>query len=143
MDRYIKSSAFNMIHLCIDEYTEYSMKGRAYNNTIKEVVEFNDIQELFLKLDDIFDKNGNPFSSEEKRSFKKEITKETVYQNKPETLKEYHEFLEFDGILGSLDFVVKTRLYSNWQGIIFYNDQQESFNDVVDLIEKISFFLKL
>ncbi|MEG0275639.1 MAG: hypothetical protein RR630_01275 [Coprobacillus sp.] len=143
MDRYINSASFNMVHLCVNEYNGYTLKGVAYNNTIKDKIEFNDIKDLILKLDKMFDVNGNPFSSEEKRSFKKESMKEIVYQNKPAIVNNYCDFLEIDGKLGSIDIIVKTRLFSNWQGIIFYEDQQESFKDVVDLIEKVVFFLKL
>lgn len=143
MDRYINSASFNMIHLCINEYTQYSIKGEAYNNTIPNKIEFNDIQDLFLELDKIFDTNGNPFSSEEKRSFRKEDLNEMIYHHKPSVLNDYRDFLDMKGKVGSIDIIVKTRLLSNWQGIIFYEDQQETFKDVVELIEKVTILLKL
>ncbi|MEG0366765.1 MAG: hypothetical protein RR585_08005, partial [Coprobacillus sp.] len=80
MDKYINSASFAMIHLCIHEYNGYKMQGEAYNNTIEDKIMFNDIKDLFLEFDKLFDKNGNPFSAEEKRSFKKAETTEIDYQ---------------------------------------------------------------
>ena len=69
MDKYIRSMSFNMIHLCIDDYENYKIKGRAYNNTRQEVICFNDIDDIFIQFDRIFDDNGQPQASQSSRSF--------------------------------------------------------------------------
>lgn len=143
MDRYMNSHSFNMVHLCINEYNGYNISGEAYNNTIKNRIVFSDIKDLILKIDMIFDNNGNPISSKEKRSFKEKPSKSHSYQNKPIILNDYKEFLDNNGKLGSIDIIVITRLFSNWQGIIFYNGKQENFSDVVEMIDKVICFLKL
>ena len=38
MLKYAKSIPFNMIHVCIDEYNHFQMKGYAYNNTIESTI---------------------------------------------------------------------------------------------------------
>ncbi len=143
MDRYIRSSSFNMIHLCIDHCNEYQITGRAYNNTMTEVIDFEDIPELILKIDKVFDANGNPISSQEKRSFKKEKIEESLYQNKPHIIRDYFEYSDVKGKVATIDIVVKTRMATNWQGLIFYNDHEETFNGIVDLTNKILSFIRV
>lgn len=69
MERYIKSTSHNMIHLCVDKVQDYQIQGVVYNNTLEEPFQFTDIHNLVLNIDKIFDQNGNPQSSQIKRSF--------------------------------------------------------------------------
>ena len=114
MDKYIRSMSFNMIHLCIDDYENYKIKGRAYNNTRQEVICFNDIDDIFIQFDRIFDDNGQPQASQSSRSFThpKPLGR---YQFRPETYNDYDEFLNEVGKKATLDLVIKSRKRSTWQ----------------------------
>lgn len=142
MERYMKSSPYNMIHLCIDEFKDLKMYGRAYNNTLDQPISFKDIHEMVLSIDEIFNKNGNPQSSQEKRSFQKE-KQSAPYQPKPKMFCEYEEYLDIQGNVETFDIVIKSRRQSSWQGIVFYKDQQDSFENVLELIKKITTFLSV
>lgn len=131
-----------MVHLCIDHCLDCQIQGRAYNNTIKEEIIFNDIHELVLKVDSIFNTNGNPLSFEEKRSFSKKINSQ-VYQHKPILYNDYLDFMNYHGTIATFDIVVLTRMKSSWQGILFYQEQSIEFKDVLELIKIIIELLHL
>ncbi|MBM6930856.1 hypothetical protein H5999_07300 [[Clostridium] spiroforme] len=70
MDKYIRSMPFNMMHLCIDDYIDYQIIGSLYN-TSSEMMKFSDISDIILEMEHIFNRNGNPQSSQLTRSFQK------------------------------------------------------------------------
>lgn len=142
MEKYIKSSPHNMIHLCINGVKDYQISGLAYNTTIQDPIQFTDIHDMILSFDKIFDKNGNPQSSHIKRSFQKE-EKPSKYQIKPQMLCEYENYLDKKGSIATFDIIVRSRLQSTWQGIIFYQDEVIVFENMLDFIRKISFLLSI
>lgn len=142
MDNYINNMPFVMIHLCIDEVDNYQIKGTAYNNTVEEPIVFQDIHDMILKVDKIFDKNGNPQSSRMKRSFQKE-EKESSYQVNPKTYCEYTDYLDKKGKINTFDILVQSRRHSTWQGSLFYQEQEEKFENILELLKKLATFLSL
>lgn len=136
MIKYTKSIPFNMIHVCIDEYDHFQMKGHAYNNTISSAIEFSDIHEIILRLEEVFNRNGNPLSSHLSRSFsdQEEIGR---YQNKPEVLCDYETFFQYKGKIMDFDIVVKSRRQATWQGSLFFDNQEIEFQDVLEMIKII------
>lgn len=141
MNRYINSISFNMIRLCIDSYSEYKITGKAYNNTINEEIEFFDINDVILRMERIFDRNGNPLSSQMARSFHKE-NNFFPYQNKPSTLFPYDELTKHHGKIADFDIVVKARRNSTWQGSVFYDDTEYLFTTILDMIKILDTLLK-
>lgn len=141
MDKYIRSMSFNMIHLCIDDYENYKIKGRAYNNTRQEVICFNDINDIFIQFDRIFDDNGQPQASQSSRSFThpKPLGR---YQFRPETYNDYDEFLNEVGKKATLDLVIKSRKRSTWQGIIIYNGQEIAFVSILEMLNYVISFIE-
>lgn len=136
MLQYVKSTPYNMIHICIDEYEDYKMTGVAYNNTIDHPIYFNDIYEVVLQFDDIFNKNGNPLSYNVLRSFQGKKTM-GQYQNKPHMFCDYESFLSKNGKIMTCDIVVSSRRRSNWQGYVFAGNQQYAYENIFDLIQII------
>lgn len=136
MKRYMKSMPYNMIHLCIDRYDGYQISGRAYTPTLDYYIDFADLNELFLKLDHVFDKNGNPVASQSMRSFQKP-EKAGKYQASPKVVKDYMELLGESGKELNVDIVVKSRRKSSWQGILFYQEEGVAFDTILELIHKI------
>lgn len=136
MNKYINSIPFNIIRLCVDTFNEYEITGTAYNSTIKSPIPFLDINELFLKFDMMFDKNGNPLASKIIRSFKNEIS-QYPYQNKPKTYCSYKTLQEHKGKVSDFDIVVVSRNNSTWQGSLFHKDQEYPYTTILDLIKTI------
>lgn len=71
MENYIRGQSHHMLHICVDNYCDCGIKGRIFNDTLKENVLFTDIHHIFLECENLFDRNGNPLSSQQKRSFQK------------------------------------------------------------------------
>ncbi len=141
MQRYINDIPFNMIHLCIDESNEYQIKGRAYNSTIENPLYFEDMNDVFLKFDHIFDKNGNPLAWQSHRSFKQQENM-TMFCYKPKEVMGYKRLLEYHGKMMTFDIVVKSRMASEWQGILYYQDQAYEYQSIGELIKKIIYALE-
>lgn len=141
MDRYIRSMPFNMIHLCIDDYKDYQITGSFYTTSTTSEIQFSDINDIILEMDKIFNKNGNPQSSQITRSFHKQENI-AVYQNKPQLLCQYEDILIHQGKLLTIDIVVKSRRQSSWQGIIFFQDQEIRFSTILDMIKSITIILE-
>ncbi|MEJ8736728.1 hypothetical protein WKT02_04630 [Erysipelotrichaceae bacterium HCN-30851] len=136
MDKYINSIPFNIIRLCIDTFNEYEITGTAYNNTTTSPISFLDINDLFLKFDMIFNKNGNPLASKTIRSFKNE-NNQYPYQNKPKTYCLYQALQEHKGKTADFDVVVVSRNNNTWQGSLFYKNQEYPYTTILDLIKII------
>lgn len=135
MDRYMRSAPFNMIHVCIDTYDHYSITGRCYNNTIKNVITFKDINYLFIEVDKIFDANGNPMSSQVKRSFNKNEPGQGTYKHRPPMVVSYEEFLKESGDVDTFDVVVKSRRASSWQGYVFHAGKSYKFDEILEMMK--------
>lgn len=142
MDKYVSSMSYNIIHICIDEIEESQIKGYIYNNTLKEPVFFTDIHNLILIADELFDKNGNPQSSQIKRSFQREENK-FKFQVKPSINCDCRVFLDKKGEILTFDIVVKSRSNATWQGLLFYQEEEIAFENVLQLINTISLLLKV
>lgn len=136
MNKYINSIPFNIIRLSVDTFNEYEITGTAYNNTTTSPIPFLDINDLFLKFDMIFDKNGNPLASKIIRSFKDE-NNHYPYQNKPKTYCHYETLQEHKGKVANFDIVVVSRNNNTWQGSLFYNDQEYLYTTILDLVRLI------
>lgn len=141
MLKYVRSMPYNMIHLCVDEQDEYKIAGTAYNNTIEIPIQFNDIYDVILKFDDIFNHNGNPLAYNVLRSFQG-AKKTGRYQNKPAMVCDYENFADLKGKITECDIVVKSRRQSNWQGCVFFGEKEFAYETVMDLIKIIEQHIK-
>lgn len=144
MDRYMRSAPYNMLHICVDVAKEGHIAGRVYNSTIEDCIVFRDVNELFLKVDRLFDRNGNPMPSSLKRSFTpRDETRPHFYQRHPAQVCDYAELLKQKGEVITLDVVVLTRHLSSWQGYLFYEDQTYEFKEVLEIVKIINKLLNL
>ena len=126
-----------MIHLCIDEYKDFIINGVAYNITEEEKIVFHDIHDLIIKMDRIFDRNGNPQASRKIRTFQAEDDKLYSYQNTPHMYCTYEDVIKHKGKIITLDIVVLSRRQSSWQGKVFYNDEIIDFKNALQMINII------
>lgn len=131
-----------MIHICFDSFKDYQLQGKAYNSSQMEPIEFRDISDLVIQIDNLFNKNGKPLSFEEIRSFTK-VKHTSSYQYKLPTYHNFQELQKYLGMAITVDIVVISRRKASWQGILFYEGREVNFNDVLELIKEITNLLIL
>ena len=113
----------NGFRICVDT-EEQDMAGRIYSLLVPEVITYSGWNELFLKMDAVFDQVGYPQAFQEKRSFTGG-TKAASYQGSPKLLQPYEAVTHERGQLWTVDVVVISRRDTSWQGIVYDLDRQE------------------
>ena len=113
----------NGFRICVDT-EEQDMAGRIYSLLAPEVITYSGWNELFLKMDAVFDQVGYPQAFQEKRSFTGG-TKAASYQGSPKLLQPYEAVTHERGLLWTVDVVVISRRDTSWQGIVYDLDRQE------------------
>ena len=113
----------NGFRICVDT-EEQDMAGRIYSLLVPEVITYSGWNELFLKMDAVFDQVGYPQAFQEKRSFTGG-TKAASYQGSPKLLQPYEAVTHERGLLWTVDVVVISRRDASWQGIVYDLDRQE------------------
>lgn len=113
----------NGFRICVDT-EEQDMTGRIYSLLVPEVITYSGWNELFLKMDAVFDRVGYPQAFQEKRSFTGG-TKAASYQGSPKLLQSYEAVTHERGLLWTVDVVVISRRDTSWQGIVYDLDRQE------------------
>ncbi len=113
----------NGFRICVDT-EEQDMAGRIYSLLVPEVITYSGWNELFLKMDAVFDQVGYPQAFQEKRSFTGG-TKAASYQGSPKLLQPYEAVTHERGLLWTVDVVVISRRDTSWQGIVYDLDRQE------------------
>lgn len=113
----------NGFRICVDA-EEQDMAGRIYSLLVPEAITYSGWNELFLKMDAVFDQVGYPQAFQEKRSFTGG-TKAASYQGSPKLLQPYEAVTHERGLLWTVDVVVISRRDTSWQGIVYDLDRQE------------------
>ena len=113
----------NGFRICVDT-EEQDMAGRIYSLLVPEVITYSGWNELFLKMDAVFDQVVYPQAFQEKRSFTGG-TKAASYQGSPKLLQPYEAVTHERGLLWTVDVVVISRRDTSWQGIVYDLDRQE------------------
>ena len=121
--------------ICIDDY-ELEMKGRLYSPLWIGQVDFNDINQLLLKVDATYDDIGYPQAFQVKRSFNKGEKNTNGYKGIPTPVSKVEDILKEQGKLKSFDVVVTTRRNTSWQGYIEESGsgKRRNFNGEIELI---------
>ena len=128
----------DMLRICIDANHEGILSGRVYNSTYQKEILFEDLGNMIVDMDKLFDYNGFPQSFQNRRSFQNN-QKPQIYHYKPDNVVNQGWFFSQKGKLSTFTAIVLTRQHSSWQGEL-YNDQDElliRYNDVMDLLAKI------
>ena len=118
-----QDSPANGFRICVDT-EEQDMAGRIYSLLVPEVITYSGWNELFLKMDAVFDQVGYPQAFQDKRSFTGG-TKAASYQGSPKLLQPYEAVTHERGLLWTVDVVVISRRDTSWQGIVYDLDRQE------------------
>lgn len=109
----------NMIRLCIDGY-EDDIRGRMYSKMNKAPIEFDNCCEMFLKADEMFERNGYPQSFCDSRNFITGTVKGhyDLRGIHGEPLTNDEDLQKQEGQFCTLDVLIRSRRQASWQGII-------------------------
>lgn len=128
----------DMLRICIDENQDGILSGRVYNSTYQKEIPFEDLGNMIVDIDKLFDYNGFPQSYQNRRSFQDHHEKQG-YHYKPDNVVEHEWFFNQTGKLATFTTIVLTRQHSSWQGEL-YDDQNQllmRYNDVMEMLDKI------
>lgn len=125
----------NSIRLCIDSIENGIYKGRIAGVAIEDEIEFEGITEFVIKIDDAFNKIGQPQSCQVLRSFGE--TKE--YNSYVGTPKHYHTSEEISskrGAIKTAELTMLSRHRAEWQGNMrdVDTDETKEFQTILDCV---------
>lgn len=126
----------NAIRICIDYY-EQGLTGRAFSPLCANVINYSGIQELLLKVDDIFDRVGYPQAFHERRTFWGVMKTKKKYGGIPLPILEAANILEKRGKIQTYDIMITSRRNTSWQGF-FLNESGKrikAFKGELGLVE--------
>ena len=138
MKEYLKYPP-NAIRICIDRIEE-EICGRVYTPLCAEELQFTGLQELLLRVDNLFDETGYPQAFTKKRTFHK-IEKEKQYcKGRPQVFLPAQEIVKQQGSKKTFDVIVKSRRNSSWQGMLQdrNKDTVVEFGGELELLKALS-----
>lgn len=129
---------YRRIRICLDNLENTQLAGRIYNITLKEPILFYDFGKMIIDVDTLFDDIGSPQSFQKRRTFGNPKAKKQFQYHK-EIVMNKEEFFEKKGALYTFDFVVKSRLHTGMQGVIYNidGDMIGHFENEMELLKKI------
>lgn len=109
----------NSVRLCFDMFgNEGGCKGNIYGIALQEGVSFASMEDLIVKIDDVFNVIGQPQPHQVLRSFAKE-EHYRPYCVRPKHCHPSKEIAEKHGKILTLDFVMRSRHKAEWQGTVY------------------------
>ncbi|MCR5641195.1 MAG: hypothetical protein K6G04_07585 [Lachnospiraceae bacterium] len=125
----------NGFRLCVDDTGE-KLCGWVHTPLQKEAIAFHGLEEVLLKMDEVFDRVGYPQAFQERRSFVKS-EESNLYHGIPKACIEDEQMLGFRGKVDTIDVVVTSRRNSSWQGEMYDADgaHMGSFDGDMDWME--------
>lgn len=135
INRYFPANAFR---ICIDKI-ELDISGRIYSPLSSEPIPFVSMSEIFVKMDELFDRCGYPQAFQDKRSFDTGKERKNVYRGLPEVWRETENILTQCGRKRTFDVIVKSRQNTSWQGNLYDGDGNcaADFNGEVELLSSM------
>ena len=128
------------IRVCVDDIFGSRIIGRAYCTQLDDKVDFGDIGELVLSMEDMFDERGYPDAFQEKRLFtqKPKVITLSLAEKKQKQIKmrEKRDISQDVGKCATFLVYVMSRRNSSWQGRIEWLDDGEavSFNSALQFM---------
>lgn len=129
---------YRRIRICLDNLENSQLSGRIYNVTLKEPIIFHDFGKMIIDVDTLFEEIGAPQSFQKRRTFGQTKEKKQFQYHKEVVMNE-DEFYKQKGKLYTFDFVVKSRLHTGMQGVIYDVDGNRIglFENEMELLKKI------
>nr|WP_027870557.1 hypothetical protein [[Eubacterium] cellulosolvens] len=115
----------NMLHLCIDSYTQdrREIGGTITGVAIPDICEFVSTQDMLVKIDQLLDMAGRPQATTLMRSnFKSLKATEEEPQSAPGIYHSINDIIKRKGQLATYNIIFHTRYHSSLQGSVYTND---------------------
>lgn len=130
----------NSVRVCIEEQGVSGASGKAYSPLQEGAIEFLDLNELILKLDQMFDRVGYPQAFQEKRSFQEQQSMHYSYGGIPEPAAGAEAVPTHLGSTATWDIQVDGRRNTSWQGKARRVDDETAvpFNSELELLNILS-----
>ena len=130
----------NCVRICFDQYENGLYSGEICGVALKDEIHFTNMENMILKIDEAFNRIGQPQAAQVLRSF------ETAPSYMPYTVKptQYHSNEEIAGRQGKIrtfDLIMVSRRHAEWQGELKNTDNTivgefQSSLECVDHIRK-------
>ena len=133
----VYSAAPNLMNVCIDRKFGKEITGRCYNRYSQYPVQFDAMNHLFIRMDQLMDTIDFPQSSTKKREFfKRRHCKENGGTVKVKTAE---EILKESGKKATFVVNVAYRQNSTWQGKVLWAETGQScyFRSALELMKLI------
>lgn len=128
----------NMLWICVDQCDQTQLIGTIHSIMRKEPIKFNDVNQMVLGADALFDEIGYPQSFQKKRSMKEE--ERTPYERlAKEKQRSMEEIRETHGKQATFIVMVNARQFANWQGCLMDEQfvRKGNFRDVMELVHML------
>lgn len=134
----VNRSAPNLINICIDRQQGEELQGRIYHGYQKEAMSFKAIVEMIRQSEKLYDEIAFPQASTKTRSLiESETTTRMQMPIRPERVVDALEVMSHEGKIGTFIINVKFRQNAEWQGELFWVEQDEKifFSNTLELIK--------
>lgn len=126
------------IRICIDSYDDELMKGRICGIALADEISFSGIANLVVKVDDAFNRIGQPQPFQVLRSFQDGDSYQT-YKGDPNCFFKSEEISQREGKLVTVDMIMLSRKRAEWQGII-KNTEGQVIGEFDTILECVKLF---
>lgn len=134
----VNESIPNLVNICVDVIEEGDIKGRYYHKYSRSAHVFENVMDLVLEMEKLFDALDYPQATTRLRSFSKnKEQKKTV--EKMESVWENAVFSEERGEKATFLVSVKTRANAGWQGEVIWVEKKNTgkFRSLLELIKML------
>lgn len=107
----------NCIRLCFDSYNDDGCQGKICGITLEEDIIFYNLTDLIIRINDAYNKIGQPQPHQVLRSFR-ETEDYFPYNSHPAYYHSSEEIAGRTGRLETIDLVMVSRRRAEWQGIL-------------------------
>lgn len=125
----------NIYRLCLDQVSDTLFQGSVYSLVSEKILYFKTFQDFVFQLDQFMDEKGTPQSFQMKRSLTDIPTSIPVYNEIPHMIRSLEDLREKQGSLATYNICVNSRCHTNWQGMVFNDD--EFIGDFLDILELV------
>lgn len=128
----------NSLRICINQRKDGEVAGFLCSVALKEILHFSSKIEFVLKVDEAYDKIGQPQPQQVLRSFReKDRPLYNSYKGNPVRCYTSDEIRKYCGSEATYDLVMISRKHAEWQGILKNEDGKikGNFESVLGCLE--------
>ena len=128
------------LRICVDSVSNYAAAGRAFSRRLVEPIEFSDLSSLFLRLEQLFDRQNFPQAFQRTRV----IVRDSLWQDAAAAANASDGMSEEKvsaqrGEIATFDLRVVSRRNATWQGTVDWLDgsARQEFSGTLELLRLV------